>query len=227
MPGFQETTFALFPPLLVALAHLLCWFLLSPLPFKVSVPGTQSFVLFYFPSMLIFLVISSDSMALNNIYRLIISKMISAVLELQPHISNCLLGTLIWMSHSHLKQNTCKADSQSDPQGLLPSQPSFSHSVMIPSFQSLRQKTLTHPLLFFCSYHVYNQPVRKSSCFYLQIYTESDHHSPTPLPPPDLRAPPPLAWIMAVAPCVSLGPLRSRHFETGLQEISWGNACEE
>ena len=43
------------------------------------------------------------------------------------------------------------------------------------------------------------------------MYTESDHYLPTPLLLPDLRAPLFLAWITAVAPCVNLGPLRSRH----------------
>lgn len=44
------------------------------------------------------------------------------------------------MSHSHLKQNVSEANPQSDPWGLLLSQSSFSHSEMIPSFQSPRQK---------------------------------------------------------------------------------------
>lgn len=136
-------------------------------------------------------------------------------------IYNCPLKTSIWMSHSHLKQNMSKMSSYPDRQDLLLSWSSLFQSMTTSSFQSLRLKSLTHPWLFSFVYTTYNQPIRKLYCFYLQMYTECDCCPPTPLPPADLRAPPFLAWIVAVSPCVSVGFLGSRYYGIRLQEIGW------
>ena len=100
---------SLLPTSLVAPTHLHCWFSPSPLPFRVSVPrGSQSCVLFYFPSMLIFFVTSSGSMALNVIYSHNLRNDICSP-ELQLVFLIAYLITPTWMSHSQLKQNLSEA----------------------------------------------------------------------------------------------------------------------
>ena len=107
--GFQEIPSSLLPTSLVAPTHLHCWFSPSPLPFRVSVPrGSQSCILFYFPSMLIFFVTSSGSMALNVIYSHNLRNDICSP-ELQLVFLIAYLITPTWMSHSQLKQNLSEA----------------------------------------------------------------------------------------------------------------------
>ena len=65
----------------------------------------------------------------------------------------------------------------------------LSESPIVSTFKFIQNLTTIHLLLFYC----------------LIFYS--------------MRAPLLLAWITAVAPCVSLGPLRSRHSETRLLEI--------
>lgn len=99
---------------------LLYWWLLvipslvspPPSPLRWQCPRTQTFIFFYSPSTFILLVISTDLMVLNIIYRLMISKVTSAPQNSKIH--NCLLETFPWMSHSRLEQNMSTANPSSD-----------------------------------------------------------------------------------------------------------------